>query len=99
VNGPLADGLEPDPYSEPEPIDESVFDDVMQRLKSEQGLRSIARETVLTTRQVSKIEAYRLHPNRLGPLKDGEPSPGYALYRQPLRPGTISLRKLRPMRA
>jgi hypothetical protein len=95
VNGPLGDGLEPDPYSEPEPLDAAVFDDVTGRLSGGEELRSISRETGLSMRQVTKIRDYKLHPNRLGPTG----SDGYGLYRQPSRPGTISLRKLRPVRA
>src|SRR5262249_3256185 len=94
VNGPIAEGFEASPRSEPEGIEESVYNDVLLRLATHESMRSIERATKLSIRQVAKIESYQKHPNRLGP----NGAPGYALYRRPSRPGTVFLRSLRHVR-
>lgn len=95
VNGPLADGVEVDPESDPDPLEESLFDAVIGRIgDGELSLREIARETGASDRQVLKIRDYRDHPNRLGP--NGRA--GYALYRADsgrINVAMVALRKLR----
>jgi hypothetical protein len=100
LNGPLGEGLEVDPTSDPEPLSRALFDDVTRRLDGGDAYTLIERETGLSHRQVSKIRDYDHHPNELGP-KDGKgrERPGYALYRVLSAPGQIpevvALRKLR----
>jgi hypothetical protein len=83
-------GLEIDPQSDPDPIDEELYEEVMARLEDAEPLRSIEKARKLSHNKARKLEAVYRHPGRLGP----NGSPGYVVRPGP-KSGTVVLLKLR----